>query len=165
MKNNNSTVLQLTLIIALIIAVSSCMNNDTEDTKEVAENQNDAKIDNSKNEKDAQFLVNAAEINFEEISLGQLAQQKSNISHVKELGKMMEDEHTKSLADLMTLAKIKNISLPASQTENGRDVYKKLNEKFGSDFGNEYSDIMVSGHRDAIALFQKASTESTDPDI
>ena len=120
---------------------------------------------NNNNKKDAQFLVNAAEINREEISLGQLAQQKSNISHVKELGKMMEDEHTRSLAALTELAYSKNISLPTSQTENGQIAYKKLNETSGSDFGKEYSDLMVSAHKDAIALFEKASTECTDPDI
>lgn len=165
MKNYKSKVLSATLIIATIIGTSSCMNNKSEDTKEVAEEKNEQKFDNNKNEKDAQFLVDAAEINHEEISLGQLAQQKGGSSHVKELGKMMENEHTKSLADLTALAQTKNISLPTSQTENGKDAYKKLNEKSGNDFGKEYSGLMVNEHKDAIALFEKASTECTDPDI
>ncbi len=165
MKNYKSAVLQATFLIATIIGTSSCMNNKPEDTKEVAEEKNEQKFDNNNNEKDAQFLVDAAEINREEISLGQLAQQKGGSSHVKELGKMMEDEHTKSLADLTALARTKNISLPTSQTENGKDAYKKLNEKSGNDFGKEYSSMMVNGHKDAIALFEKASTDCTDPDI
>lgn len=165
MKNYKSKVLLATIIFAVMFGNSSCSNNKPEDTKEIAENKNDAKFDNNKNEKDAQFLVNAAEISREEISLGQLAQQSGKTTHVKELGKMMEDAHTKSLSDLTALAKTKNISIPTSQTENGQDAFKKLNDKSGNDFDKAYTDMMVSGHKDAIALFETASTESTDLDI
>ena len=160
-----SALVYLTFGFSTIFIVSCSNDQKPEDTKVVAEDHNDAKFDNKKNEKDAQFLVNAAEINSEEISLGQLAQKSGRTSHVKELGKMMEDAHTKSMADLTVLAKTKIISLPTSQTENGQIAYKKLNETSGSDFGKEYSDLMVSAHKDAIALFEKASTECTDPDI
>ncbi len=156
--------LQATFIITSIVVTSSCMNNKPEDTKKVVEEKNEQKFDNS-SEKDAQFLVDAAEINREEISLGQLAQQKGASDHVKELGKMMENAHTKSLADLTALAQNKNISLPTSQTENGKDAYKKLNDKSGNDFGKEYSNMMVNGHKEAIKLFEKASADCTDPDI
>ena len=88
MKNFKTVFIQATLIIAVIIGLSSCGNNNSKDTKDVAEDHNDAKFDKNDNEKDAQFLVNAAEINMEEISLGQLAQQKGSTNHVKELGKI-----------------------------------------------------------------------------
>lgn len=165
MKILKSTMLQATLIITTIIGTSSCTNNKPENTKDVAEEHNDAKFDNNKNEKDAQFLVNIAEINREEISLGQLAQQSGRITHIKELGKMMEDAHTKSLADVTALAKSKNISLPDALTDNGKAAYKKLNDKSGNDFDKAYADMMVSEHKDAISLFEKASTESTDLEI
>jgi len=165
MKNFKTTFYQATFIMAVIIGSSSCMNNKPADTKDVAEEHNDAKFDKNSNEKDAQFLVNAAEINLEEISLGKLAQEKSSMNHVKELGKMMEDSHTKLLTDLTALAQTKNISLPTSQTENGIEAYKKLNNKSGNDFGKEYSSMMVTEHKKAIDLFEKASTDCTDPDI
>jgi putative membrane protein len=165
MKNFKSKVLQATLIIAVIFGISSCANNQPEDTKEIAEEKNEEKFENTSTEMDAEFLVDAAEISRQNISLGQLAQQKGNISHVVELGKMMETRHTQSLADLTALAATKNISLPISETESEQEAYKKLNEKSGNDFGKEYSDMMVNGHNDAIALFGKASTESSDPDI
>jgi|GEM_PF-2746860 len=58
------------------------MNNKPEDTKEVAEESNEEILDNNKSEKGAKFLVNDAEINREEISLGNLAQEKGRMSHV-----------------------------------------------------------------------------------
>ena len=45
----------------------------------------------------SKILVNAAEINLEEIQLGQLAQKYSLNADVKSLGKMMETEHAKKL--------------------------------------------------------------------
>ncbi len=165
MKNYKSNVLQAILLMTIIIGISSCMDKESKNTKEVADESNDAKFDENSNEKDAQFLVSAAEINIEEISLGQLAQQKGTMKHVKELGKMMEDEHTKSATALSELAKTKNITLPTSQTESGQNAYKKLNSKSGNDFDKTYADIMVNGHKDAIELFETAATESADSEI
>lgn len=157
--------LKVTLFFAVIMAVASCTNNKPDDAKKVAEESNEEKFDSKSTEKDAQFLVNVAEINMEEVSLGKLAQTKGNLDHVKELGKMMEDEHSKSLADLSELAKSKNITLPVSPTDDAKDAYKKLNDKSGNDFGKAYSAKVVKGHQDAIALFEKAANECTDPDI
>jgi putative membrane protein len=165
MKNYRSSVFLATFIISSIIGTSSCTNNKTEDAKEVAEDKNEQKFNNNNNEKDDQFLVEAAEINREEISLGQLAQQKGTSSHVKELGKMLEDAHTKSMNDLTAMAKTKNISLPTAQTDNVKDAYNKLNGKSGNDFGKEYSSMMVNGHKKAIELFEKAAMDCTDLDI
>ena len=155
-----------TIFVAFFLLVSSCgYNQKPNDTKVVAEEQNDEKFDNNKQENDAQFLVEAAEINLKEILLGKLAQQKGGTAHVKELGKMMEDAHTKSLNDLTALAKRKMITIPTSPTENALDAYNKLNEKSGNDFDKAYVDMMVSEHKDAIEAFEDASTESNDSDI
>lgn len=149
-----------------IVLISSCdYNNKSEDTKAIAEEQNDETFDNKKKEKDAQFLVNAAEINLKQIHLGQLAQQKGKAKHVKELGKTMEDEHTKSLIDLTAFAKSKRISIPSLPTDNSTDTYKELNEKSGDDFDKAYTNKMVREHKDAIETFENASKDCSDDDI
>ncbi len=81
MKNYKTALFQVALIISAVMGMSACMDNKPEDTKEVAEERNEEKFDTNKSEKDAQFLVNAAEINREEISLGKLAQQKGVMNH------------------------------------------------------------------------------------
>ena len=151
-------------LMLLFTTLPSCNNEKPKDTKEVAEEHNDAKFDNAK-EDDAKFLVSAAEINLEEIQLGQLAQTRGTTTHVKELGKMMETEHTKALADLQNLAAKKQVTIPISLTENGMDENKKLLDTKGSKFDKEYADMMVSGHKNAIDIFQKAADEASDPDI
>lgn len=163
MKNNRITLTLATALIALSVA---CNNQPKpEDSKEIAEDKNEAVMEDRKDEKDAQFLVNAAEINLKEISLGQLAQSKSTMKDVQELGKMMETEHTKTLADLKALADKKSIAIPTSITEDGQKEYDKLNEKTGNDFDKDYCDAMVKGHKDAIDKFEKASMDAKDADI
>jgi len=110
-----SPILHFSLLAALTGGIVSCGNSDgartNADTKEVAEDKNDAKFDSAKMEKDAQFLVNAAEINLEEIKLGQLAQQKGMSNDIKTLGQKMVETHTKAINHLKTLAQSKNISI------------------------------------------------------
>lgn len=154
-----------TLICIMGLLATSCGNKtETEDTKEIAEEHNEAKFDNNK-EFDSQFLVNAAEVNLEEIQLSQLAQQKCTMTEVKELGVMMEKAHTKASTDLTDLASKKMITIPTSLTDNGKNAYEKLNNKKGTNFDKEYCDMMVKGHKDAIDMFEKAETKCTDPDI
>jgi len=167
MKKNHKYIgalMQVALIATVLFFTPSCRNNRQEDTKDVAEEHNDAKFDD-KNEKDAQFLVNAAEINMKEIELGQLAEQNGRAPRIKELGKMIVDAHTKSQKDLTTLARKKTVTLPTSTTDEGKSEYKKLGDKSANDFDKTYADMMVSAHRDAISLFEKASADCKDADI
>ncbi|MES2557508.1 MAG: DUF4142 domain-containing protein [Bacteroidota bacterium] len=145
--------------------VAACDNGQPEDSKEVAEDQNEERFEDRKSEKDAAFLVEAAAINLEEIKLGELAQEKGTLKEVKDLGKMMVDEHTAALDELKELAAQKAISLPGSLTEDGQEAYDKLNEKSGKDFNEKYCDMMIKGHKDAIDKFEKASSDADDPDI
>lgn len=147
-----------------VLTLSSCNNSRQEDSKDVAETHNDAKFDNAK-KNDADFLVNAAEINLEEIQLGQLAQTRGTTAEIKKLGKMIETEHTKALDDLKGLATQKQVTLPATLTDDGMSVNKKLLDTKMSKFDKEYVDEMVSGHETAISKFEKAAKDANDVDI
>ncbi|MFD2034794.1 DUF4142 domain-containing protein [Belliella marina] len=175
MKNviNFKSVLVHTLCLAgPIFLASSCSENKTADSREIAKEENMAKLTTDdktimvvKNENDTRFLMDVAEMQLEEIKLGKLAQQNGDSEHVKELGKMMESDHTKSHAELIALAQSKSVSIPATVTEDSQDTYDKLADKKGNEFGKTYSKMMVSHHEDAIELFEKASTDSEDPEI
>lgn len=136
----------------------------TEDPKEVATEQNDAKFENKKQENDAQFMVDATAISLEEIKLGELAK-RSNIKEVRDLGKMMVEAHTKALKEARDLAKTKQISVPDSVTTATIDFYNTLNGKSGNDFNKAYCDRLVEGHKEAIGKFEKETADSRDQDI
>ena len=173
MKNLHTTLFNATLLVSLF-AIVSCGQTKTEDansvdsteySKEVAEERNDETFETRASEKDAQFLVNAAEIGMKEVKLAELALSKSTNADVKELATMMRDEHTKAGEDLKALAAKKGVTIPTVLTEDGEDTHKKLSEKEGKKFDKEYCDMMVKGHKDAIDKFEKASKDAEDADI
>jgi putative membrane protein len=167
-KSMKGILLHASIITALSISLGSCgdvTNTKNDDAKVIAEEHNDAKYDNTSKEKDAQFLVNAAEINLSEIKLGILAQKNGSIKIVKQLGKLMEDMHQLSMAELTTLAQNKQITIPIIPTASADENYNKLMALKGKDFDKEYCDMMVNAHKSTISLYEKASTDSKDMDI
>ncbi len=161
---NGNTLVKGFLILAVTMGLASCGKKKTDDSKAVAEEHNEAKFDKG-DEKDAQFLVNAAEINLEEIQLGQLAQKNGMMPDVRELGKAMEAEHTKALAALKQLAAKKLITVPVALTQNGQDAYQKLIDKPAKDFDKAYCDMMVDGHKKAVDKFESVAADGKDSDI
>jgi putative membrane protein len=160
--------------LALVAGTSffaSCGNDNTtadnakDDPKEAAEDKNDAKFATNNSERDAQFVVDAADINLSEVNLGKLASTQGMTKEVRELGEKMVADHQKAYDDLSALAKNKNISVPAAVSDMSQKTYNDLAEKKGSDFDKDLCDKMVDGHKDAIDKFEKASKECTDPDI
>src|SRR5436190_2088694 len=81
-----------------------------------AEPRIDATTSNS-NQSDQDFLKEATEINLAEIKLGMLAQRKGLKQEVINLGKMMEDQHSKSLTELKALADKMHIAIPREMAE------------------------------------------------
>ncbi|UJP66245.1 DUF4142 domain-containing protein [Mongoliitalea daihaiensis] len=177
------SVLLSTLVVGSVFFTStSCTENKVNDSRDVAEKENmanqpkDYRTGNNinsenrpvmviSNDDDTQFLMDAAEMQHENISLGKLAQQKGSSDHVRALGKMMVEENSKSLTELSTLAQSKSIAIPSSATENSNDFYKKLNEKNGNDFSKTYSKRMVDQHEDAIDLYEKAVKDTEDAQV
>jgi len=175
MKNliNFKSILVHSMCIAgTFFLASSCSENKTVDSMEVAEDENmsksatdDQTIVVVDNDNDAKFLMEAAEMQMEAISLGKLAQQKGNSSHVKDLGKMMESDHSKSMTELEVLAQSNSIAIPTSATVDSQGAYEKLEDETGNDFGKKYSKMMVEHHEDAIELYEKAASDSENPEI
>jgi putative membrane protein len=150
-------------IIATLIGIVSC--NNTQKSGDTSANVDLTKSDTAKNRNGAEFLIRVAGINLEEIKLGQLAQQKGTITDIKDMGKMMEDDHTKAQNDLTALALKKSITIPTTLDSSAQSDYQILNGLSGNDFDKKYSGMMVNGHTVAIDLFEKESTDTGDTDI
>jgi putative membrane protein len=116
-------------------------------------------------EKDARFMVKAAEIDLLQIRLGIMAQEKGKSKAIKELGKMMEDRHNRSLVALTALAAKKAISIPTKLDDEALADYRTLNNIPAADFDRKYSSMTVKAHKAAIMTYEKASKGSGDNDI
>lgn len=146
--------------------VSSCGKKAETDSKEMAEEQNEATFDDDKDElKDSDFAVEVADASMLEVQLGQLAIANGSSPDVKQLGQTMVDEHTKAGEELKTLAQHKNIVLPAALSDESQKHYEDLAKKTGVDFDKEYTDLMVKGHKDVLDKMKKESDKGTDEEI
>jgi putative membrane protein len=157
-----------TLLSCFVVAFFACSNNtnhqnDQPGTANSAEEHNDAKF-TSDNEKDAQFVVDAARDNMLEISLCDLAISRSTHQEVKDLAKNLSDHHSKAENELAQLAQKKNITIPSDAERESAD-YKALSDKTGNDFEKSYYSRIVDLHKDAISRFEKAAQDCKDADI
>jgi putative membrane protein len=140
-------------------------NSDNQDSEEVAKDENDAKFDDTDMEGDTKFAVKAADAGMLEVKLGELAQSKGVSQQVKDFGKMLVDEHSKANEELKALAATKNISLPATLSDDCQKKYDKLAEKSGTEFDEAFAEHMVKDHKDDIDAFKKQAEDGDDPDL
>ncbi len=170
MKNRNAFKAKVIYMLSIYLAaayITSC-DKDTkpDDTLKETNVIHSAVDDTAANfVKDSKFLVAAAEINIEDINMGQLAQSNGRMSNVKDLGEKMANLHTKCLTEIKKLALKKQIPLPTCASNEARSDYSNLYNKSGSDFDEFYCGLMVNGHKGAIILFERASYACSDPEI
>lgn len=151
-------------LVAGLIALTFIACKDSakpEDTKDAAEEINETKFEEADSKEDqASFFVDIAEINLIEIESAKLAQQKATHPEVKKFATMLVTEHSKASNELNMLANSKQITLPTSLTDKGKNEYDKLNEKSGHDFDKKFIDTMIDCHEKAIKKLEDASTDN-----
>jgi putative membrane protein len=135
-----------------------------DDSKDIAEDQNDDKFDN-KMEKDADFAVKAAEDGMLEVRVAQIAATNASSSEVKNFAKSIIADHNKVNEELRSLATSKNISLPASLGDRCQRKYDKIASKSGREFDKDFADLMVKDHKDLVDSYKKEAEKGNDADI
>lgn len=150
------------MVIMLIAAGCQPKNPDS---KEIAEEQNEGKFENTSLEDDSEFAVAAAEGSMLEVQLGQLAMQKATSDVVKQFAQQMITDHSKASEELMALAGSKNITLPTSLSEKNQKRYDDLAGKSGEDFDDAYIEFMVKDHKEDIDKFKKEADKGEDAEL
>ena len=144
---------------------TSCKDRAPEDTKEAAQDINDKNLEGHTAEKNAQFAVDAYSDGLLEIEMSKFAKEKSANQDVKVLANEMIEAHTKVNEELKQIADQKNIVLAQGLSEEQQDKLNKGLKKEGTDVDEFYSENLVSAHKDAIKLFEKASDKEEDADL
>jgi len=104
----------------------------------------------------ADFVTEAAISDLFEIDSSKLAQDKGNAPE-KSFAAQMITDHTKSsagLKDLVTSGKVK-ADLPTALDGSHESMLDKLKGENGKDFSSDYDSYQVSGHKDAVSLFER----------
>lgn len=108
---------------------------------------------------DAQGFVNAASASdLYEIEAGKLAQASGKSQAVKDFGKMMETDHTKSSAELKTAAEAGGVTVNPQLTAKQQADLDAL-KAAGDNFDSVYKAQQLAAHQQALSLLRSyAST-------
>jgi putative membrane protein len=102
----------------------------------------------------ADFVQEAAISDMFEIQSSKLAETKLTGAD-KDFADEMIADHTKTSTELEDQAKADNIPVPADMDSSHKMLLDKLNTLNGNDFKKQYFSDQVSGHKDAVSLFQR----------
>lgn len=163
MKKN---VLQYFSSAMLAVTLLACgPQSKQEDSKAIAEEQNEEKFEDANLEKDTEFAVTAADGGMLEVQLGKLAQTNASSAQVKKFAQMMVEDHSKANDELKALAQQKGITLPTALSEDHQKKYNDIAEKTGEAFDKEYMDFMVKDHKEDINAFQNEAENGNDQEL
>lgn len=154
-------------VLSLTLGSISCKQEaKPEDPKEVAKEENEAKLEEAKEaDEKAKILIDVAEFDLTQRELGKLAQVNGVSADLKSLAKMMETHHDDSFKDLSELAKSKSISVPTAITEKGQEEYEDIKKVDSKDFDKEYLTDVLKDHKKAIDDFTKEAQRTTDVEM
>ena len=159
------------LSFAALSIFASCNNQRTEQSSTSDSSTNTAAVTDTSsakgnNEKDQQFVKEVVAGNIGEIKMAKLAQQKAANKEVKDLGKMLEKDHSAVLEQLKTYASKKNIQVPAEETQEAKDGYNDFTKKSGKEFDKDWCEMMEKKHKEGISKFEDfANNSSADQEL
>jgi len=114
---------------------------------------------------DTAFAAKAAVGGMAEVALGKMAVAKGSDTKIKDFGNMMVMDHGKANAELMSIAKSKNITLPAGLDAEHQAKSDSLSKLSGKDFDVAYVNAMIDGHKKTLALMQSEVANGKDADL
>lgn len=112
---------------------------------------------------DKRFVTKAGDHGQAEVQLAQLATQQASNPEVRRYAQRLVTDHTRVNSELMSLASSKNVQLEQDQ---GQDrTYRRLSNRQGQDFDQEFIEQMIDMHEADIKLFEKASEDAKDQEL
>ncbi|GAB3915105.1 DUF4142 domain-containing protein [Larkinella knui] len=156
---------KVSLFLMLVLGAWTFQSCNTTSNKDSAEQAEDANEKKDMPEDDSEFAVKAASGGMMEVELGKLAQQKAQNQKVKDFGAMMVTDHSKANEEFKTIAASKNMTIPATLSDEHQKHVDDLSKLSGAEFDKEYVKLMVDDHKEDIDLFKDASFNAKDPDI
>ncbi len=109
------------------------------------------------------FIIVVSIANLQEVSAGQLAEQKAKNADVKAFGQMMVKDHRDVEQKLMQLVRQNGYRIPPEATGG---IQPDLNLKNASDnFDAMFIHAMLAGHGNTVQIFETYATTGKDQDV
>jgi putative membrane protein len=111
------------------------------------------------------YIQLAAQSNFNEITLNELALSQGRDSLVMEYAQKMIDEHTAAQNELQAIANSHNFAgWPSELTAGQQSFYDSLSEMEGFEFDTKFMNSQIELHQKAASIHQDGA-ENDDADI
>src|SRR5262252_333260 len=121
--------------------------------------------DKTLTEAEKQFINDAVRDGVKERSMGRVVVAKTTNADVKDYAKMVVNDHSKALNDLVDLMKEAGMNQPGGLPEVKHEAQDRLSELSGPAFDREYINLMVQDHQKAISKFQQEETTAQDESL
>jgi putative membrane protein len=109
------------------------------------------------------FIQKAIEGNLAEIKVGQLAEQKGASDGVRQLGTVLEQDHSTANSQAMSAASSMGVTAPEQPSATEQALYQHLAALSGSQFDKAFVKAMVKDHKKDIAQYKKESKAGSGP--
>lgn len=114
---------------------------------------------------DVEFFSKAAQADMTEIQAAAIAANRGLTVQTKSFASLMTTDHSDNSNDLHTLAANKGVMLPTRLDSKHQSELDDLQKVDTEKFDAAYADAMAKDHKDAVALYEKTSKKSKDPEI
>lgn len=114
---------------------------------------------------DKQFMMTAARMDMTEAHEGQMAANQAVRSDVKDLGKMLTEDHTTSYQQLSIVAGKEAISIPKGIDSAKDRTISQLARLKGASFDSRFALDEVAAQRQELAAFKREAAHGKDADV
>jgi putative membrane protein len=106
---------------------------------------------------DREFMMKAAQGGMMEVELGRLAQDRGTDEDVKDLGKMLVEDHSAANDRLKQIANETGVTLPTSLDGKHQATVNKFANLSGANFDRQFMQHSVQAHQKDIQAFRTAA--------
>lgn len=156
------------LVILMLLAIFSCntKKNQEEDSAHATyDEQEEVQGEEWNDDKINEFLQEAAMINEMQIDIGKMAQEKASNESVGIYGKLLYEDHSKALKDLMKIAQSRNMNISDTLDNEHSLKVAQLSVEEGHAFDRKFLEMMEDGHRKDIQKYENALTSISKSDV
>lgn len=114
---------------------------------------------------DKQFIIMAARTDMIEAHEGQIAEQQAGRADVKDMARMLVEDHTGDYERLSVLATKTGVSIPKGINAAKDRSIEQLAHAKGADFDRLFTRDEIADHKQALAAFKRESARGKDADV
>lgn len=111
------------------------------------------------------FIMEAAQGELAEVTLGQMAADKGESEEVKEFGRRMVRDHGKAYEELKTLATAVGVPLPTEMSAEAKAFQQRLENLSGAEFDRTYMKEMLKDHMKDVSAFEKQAGDGQNAQV